>query len=293
MKLLYSLLLFSLILLNGTVALAAHGHYSSGVEGIKAGTLPPEGFYWKQYYVFYNADKMTDNRGKSVGDFKLNAFIWANRFIYSSPVQILGGNLIFDMIVPLQYTDVRMRNVFDDNKFSAGDILVEPFVLGWHGERWDAAFGVGVYLPSGEYSQHNQASPGKGFWTGMGTLGGTVYFDEAKTWSASVLARYEIHSKQEDTNITPGNDLSFEWGIGKVLNQYLEVGATGYCAWQLTDDTGDQSSPYRARNFGVGPEVVVNIPPWAMSVSLRSTWEFASENVPSGNMLTLSLTKAF
>ena len=34
------------------------GHYPAGVEGIKGGSLPPPGFYARDYNVFYYADRL-------------------------------------------------------------------------------------------------------------------------------------------------------------------------------------------------------------------------------------------
>ena len=42
--------------LFGTAFAQETGHYVNGVEGIKAATLPPPGFYYRLYNVFYNAD---------------------------------------------------------------------------------------------------------------------------------------------------------------------------------------------------------------------------------------------
>ena len=274
-------------------AFSAHGHYTSGVEGIRAATLPPEGLYFKQYHAWYQADRNYDNkRNRTPGRFNLDVYAMANRIIYSTPVEILGGNLVVDAIVPLQYTNIRTDG-FHDKKFSVGDIMLEPFLLAWHGERWDATLGIAFYLPTGEFSTRNHASPGKGFWTAMFTAGGTVYFDEAKSWSASLLSRYEVHTEQEHTDITPGNDFHFEWGIGKNFDQIFDIGVAGYSAWQVTHDSGPNSGNGLEQVHAVGPEIGFSIPQWAMHISLRSLWEFSAKNASKGNITTLSLTKAF
>ncbi|SFJ67504.1 Uncharacterized conserved protein [Desulfomicrobium apsheronum] len=282
----------------GSAALAGSGHYVSGVEGIKAATLPPEGIYWRMYNVLYTADDLRDKNGKEVDvDFDVNVYALVNRLIYSSGVEILGGNLVADIVVPLVYTDISMKaggmTLFDDNEFGLGDILIEPAVLAWHGPRWDAALGIGVYLPTGDFDADEPASPGKGFWTGMLTAGATFYFDEAKTWSISALSRYEIHSEQEDTDVTYGNDFHFEWGLGKTLAKTWDVGLAGYCRWQLTDDSGPGTTNDREEAYAIGPEVSVFVPDWGLGVSLRSLWEFENKVNSQGNVTTLMIMKAF
>ena len=285
-------------------AFGAHGHYVDGVEGINAGTAPPEGFYWRMYNLYYTASQMKDNKGETPGDFKAHVYAMANRFIYSTPIEILGGNLVVDAIVPLVYTDLYYKvgdnKIMDANRFGVGDILVEPFVLSWHGERWDALAGVGVYMPSGGFRDprsdflRHAADPGKGFWTFMGTLGGTVYMDAEKTWSASALARYEIHTEQSYTGTTPGNDFHLEWGVGKTFDKIFTTGAAGYCNWQTTRDTGNLANrDQRERGYAIGPEIGFVRPDWKFQVSLRSLFEFKNRNAPQGITTALVLTKAF
>lgn len=275
------------------------GHYVNGVEGIKAATLPPAGSKcYRMYHVFYNADTLMDPDGNELEiGFDVNVYALVNRFVWITNQKILGADFGFDVIIPLIYTDIKISALgVDDDQFGLGDIAVEPFILSWHGPRYDASFALAAYIPTGDYDMNEPASPGKDFWTGMITLGGTVYFDAARTWSASILSRYEIHSEKDDTDVTPGNDFHFEWGIGKTLAKIWDVGLTGYCQWQVTDDSGsgvwwdksDHDSVY-----AVGPEVVVFIPPATLFVSLRSQWEFEAVDRPEGNVTTLTLTKVF
>ena len=296
-KLVVALALCCCILGAGT-AFGASGHYTNGVEGIKAATLPPPGVYWRMYNAFYNADSTRTNTGKKApGDFDLSAFAWVNRLIWSTDVEILGGNLIMDVIVPMSYTDLSYKlngmTLANDDRFGLGDIMVEPFVLGWHGSWYDAAVGTGLYMPTGDFGGDRAVNPGMGFWTFMFTAGGTVYFDRDKTWSASVLSRYEVHTEQEDTDITPGNHFHFEWGVGKTLWQVVDVGVAGYCHWQVTDDSGPGATDDREEAYAAGPEIAMAFPEHGFQVSLRSLWEFENRNRPEGNITTLTLTKAF
>lgn len=286
------------IVMMGSAALAGSGHYVSGAEGIKGATLPPQGVYWRMYNLFYTADDLRDKHGDEIdADFDVNVYALVNRLVYSSGIEILGANVVADICVPLVYTDISMKaggmTLFDDNEFGLGDILIEPAILAWHGPRYDAALGVGVYLPTGDFDADEPASPGKGFWTGMFTAGATLYFDEARTWSASILSRYEIHSEQDDTDVTYGNDFHFEWGLGKTVAKIWDVGLAGYCRWQVTDDSGPGASDDREEAYAVGPEVSVFVPEWGLGVSLRSLWEFENKVNSQGNVTTLMIMKAF
>lgn len=303
-------------------ATAAHGqHYVSGVEGIKAATLPPPGHYWRTYGVYYSADELRDHNGdKAPLDFEVSVYALVNRYIWSSPIEILGGNYVADIIVPIVREDVKInvpgaqpqpaapRGCFDDapagpppaydkSRTGLGDICVEPLIIAWHGERYDAAAGVGLFIPTGNYDRDEAANPGRGMWTGMGTLGGTLYLDREKTWSASILGRYEIHSKVRSDDcrkFTPGNDFHFEWGLGKTLGRFYDVGLTGYCYWQTTHDSGTGlSDTHLGRVFSAGPEVMAFFPDIGLFASLRSQWEFGARDRSQGHITSLVLTKIF
>jgi hypothetical protein len=274
------------------------GHYVNGVEGIKAATLPPPGFYYRLYNVFYNADEYNDEDGDGLDmDFEVSVYAMVNRFIWITNKKILGADFGADIIIPLVYTDIEIKGTpVDDDGFGLGDITVEPFDLSWHGPRYDASFALAVYIPTGEYDKNEPASPGRDMWTGMITLGGTYYFDVDKTWSASILSRYEIHSAKDETDVTLGNDFHFEWGLGKTLAKIWDVGLAGYCHWQVTDDSGSDvvwDKSVHDEVYAVGPEVSVFIPPSTLFVSLRSLWEFNAKDRSEGNVTTLTLTKIF
>lgn len=293
------LLFFVLYCISAGVAHASSGHYVNGVEGIKAATLPPEGFYVRSYSAYYNAPDYRNKSNKIVNnDFRLNVFCQATRLIYSSNISVLGGNLLFDAIIPFQYTDISYKTGqssprTSESMFGLGDIMLEPLVISWHGDWYDAAVGTGIYLPTGYFSKNHPSSPGKGFYTVMFTAGGTVYFDSEKTWSASILSRYEVNTQQAETNTTPGNDFHFEWGIGKTFNKTTTVGVAGYCSWQTTDDSGSDATHDRTIAYAVGPEVGFDIPAYNAAVSVRFLKEFGNTNSSQGSIGTLTLTKRF
>jgi hypothetical protein len=111
------------------------GHYVHGVEGIKAATLPPPGFYYRLYTVYYDADQYMDQDGNEYSfDFDVTLFALVNRFIWVTDYKILGGNYFMDVIIPLLNTDLKHGALgFDDSKFGVSDIAIEPFGISWHG----------------------------------------------------------------------------------------------------------------------------------------------------------------
>jgi hypothetical protein len=275
-------------------AAAYTGHYINGVEGIRAATLPPPGYYYRMYTLFYSADALRDGSGDELNvGFEATALAIANRFIYSSNYSLLGGNYIADIIIPVVYQHINIGVAdIDDSQFGIGDICVEPFVLAWHGDRYDAAVGAAFYAPTGKYDKSDAASIGKDFYSVMFTAGGTCYFDPEKTIAASVLARYETHSRARGDDIKPGDDFHFEYGISKTVGAY-DVGLAGYCQWQIGDDDGTGASDIRDSVFALGPEFATMIPSLKLLASLRAQLEFGAEDRPEGKVVTLTLTKIF
>ncbi len=290
--------LAAMLALSAGAAQAADGHYVNGVEGIKAATLPPPGVYWRIYSTYYGAGEILDKNGDEIPvNFDLDVLAVANRFLWVTPLRILGGDYFADLTAPLVWTDLDMKRL---NVHSAeggfGDLCVEPFGLAWHGPQYDLSLGAAVYLPTGKYDIKEPASPGKDMYTGMFTFGGTLYADTEKTWSASLLARYETHSEKDETNVEPGDDFHFEWGLAKTLAQTFDVGLAGYCQWQITDDGGtgvtwDDSVHDQA--YAIGPEVAKFFPESNTGVSLRALWEFGVEDATQGSLVTLTISQGF
>ncbi len=267
-------------------------HYVAGVEGIKGASIPPPGFYVRDYNVFYTAGRMNDGDGDKV-PMDFNAFVYANviRGIWVADGKVLGGNFVMDALIPLQYTDIKAGGFKDDN-FGIGDIYVEPAALAWHGKQWDAALGYSFWAPTGEFDAMNPTKPGLGFWGHMLTFGGTYYFDTNKTWAVSLLNRYEFNMEQEDTDVTPGQTWTLEWGLSKSLKPTIDVGVVGYYQLQTTDNSG-AAGGNRPQRAGVGPEIVMLCPKLMLFTSLRYNYEFFAENRPQGHTIALTFTKRF
>jgi hypothetical protein len=263
-------------------------HYPTGLEGLKAASLPPPGVWFRDYNWFYYADHVNNSSGDRVAD--QTAFIYAQapRLIWITEVQVLGGNLGVDGLVPIFYKD--LKGV--DHDAGLGDLFFEG-TWSRHWKQWDLAFGAGAWAPTGEYHKDDVLSPGNGYWTEMLTAGATWYPDAAKKWSVSVLNRYEFNQEQEDTNITPGDAYTVEGGIGYAATAPIEIGAIGYYQQQVNGDRGINNPAPRDRVAGIGPEVNAFFPKMMLGISLRYAYEFMAENRFQGNTATLTITKKF
>jgi hypothetical protein len=267
-------------------------HYPAGAEGIKGASLPPPGVYLRDYNFFYSACSVD---GLPV-DADIFAYVQAPRLIWMTDWKILGATYGMDVIVPFAYKNVS-ATFGDGDKFGLADFQIEPVLLSCHLQRFDFSGGYALWVPSGEFSTSSPVkqltSPGSGFWTHMFTLGGVWYPDSEKTWALSLLNRYEINTEQDDTDITPGNMYTLEWGLSKTVYKGVDVGFIGYYQQLVTEDSGPGSSSDKSHVVGIGPEIVGMIPKVNVTASLRYAYEVAVKDRPEGQLFTLTLTKRF
>lgn len=280
-------------------AATSGSHYNYGVEGVLGATAPPPGWHYRMYNLWYNPNTLKDNSGNTVPvNFDLNVFASVQRIIHVTDIKILGADFLYDVVVPLVDTDFTFGPFSDSHSFTVGDIEIEPFALGWHQPRWDATFALAVIVPTGHFEGTEPASPGLGYWSGRLTLGGTYYFDDKKTWSASVLTRTLINGKQEDTDITPGSEFVAEYGVGKefmVANTWMiRPGLAGASYWQFTDDSDESATADQHKKaHAIGAELNIFYLPMLFQVNLRYLEEYGVDNGPEESRFIATLTKSF
>ena len=127
----------------------------------------------------------------------------------------------------------------------------------------------------------------------MLTLGGVWHPDAEKTWSLSLLGRYEICHEQDKTHVTPGNMTTLEWGLSKNFLHSVDVGLIGYYQQQITADSGTFAATALSHVVGVGPEVNVFWQKIGLFTSLRYVYEADAKDRPQGHTITLTLTRRF
>jgi hypothetical protein len=273
-------------------------HYVPGIEGIKGASLPPPGIYLRDYNVAYFSDRLNNGHGDQVAGTDAEAFIYANvpRLVWITDAQVLGGYLGVDALLPLQYTSVKMAPsaggpvMFNDTDFGIGDIFFEG-TWSKHTAHWDFAAGYGIWAPTGNSGYPTDA--GSGFWTHMITAGATYYFDAEKKWALSALNRWEINGEDDDTDQTPGQAYTLEYGLSYAVAKTVDVGLIGYYQQQVTEDGGPGATNARDRVSGVGPEVSVFYPKHTLGWSIRYAYEFMAESRFQGHTFTFTLTKRF
>jgi hypothetical protein len=291
------LLLAGLLAAPAVLQAQPTAHYVPGVEGLKAASLPPPGFYLRDYNVFYDAHTFNSPQGGSVDALNPRAYIYANvpRLIWITDLQLGGGNFGVDALLPLQYTSLRVGppgQVFHDQTFGIGDFFAEG-TWSKHIQQFDFSLGAGFWAPTGDFTPLNPTRAGLGYWGEMLTAGVTWFPDNAKQWAVSALNRYEFNQEQKDTDFTPGQAYTLEWGVSRTFCQTLDVGAVGYYQQQVTKDGGAGAPGALDRAAAAGAEVSYFYPPATIGASLRYLYEFLAEDRLQGQTIVLTITKRF
>jgi hypothetical protein len=112
---------------------------------------------------------------------------------------------------------------------------------------------------------------------------------------------YEIHGEKNDFDLTPGDNLTLNWGISQFLpltkdqKLLLELGPAGYSSWQITDDTGRdaRNGDVHDQVHAVGGQLGLAYVPWNAALNFKYFYEFAAEDRFQGQALTLSLSMKF
>jgi hypothetical protein len=323
-----------------TVAQAGEiGHFAPGVANIRDYAVPDPGFYGVLYNYWYTTDRLNDRNGNKVSsvtisprggpgltlpvDVDVNVYAISPTFIWVSDCKVLGAKYAAYIAPSFATSSVgaslatasgRGISGETDSQFGVGDLFVQPLWLGWSLTNWDLALGYGFYAPVGRYHTETVTLPvigpikteaadniGLGFWTHQ-IQGAVLWYPWAdKRMAVSTALTYEIHSEKDNFDLTPGQDLTFNWGISQYLplnkdqKLLLEVGPAGYSSWQITDDSGtDSRNPgVHDQVHAVGGQFGLTYVPWLLSVNFHGFYEFYSEDRFQGASLGLNIAKKF
>jgi hypothetical protein len=329
-------LILGLALITSITHGAEIGHYPPGLPNIRDLVVPEPGLYGVLYNYFYTTDRRNDGDGDEIDSVTLNprggpgvtldvdvdvdVYVLAPAFIWVSEWKILGAKYGAYILPAFANTSVGAslatatgRGVdADTSQFDVGDLFVQPLWLGWTLTHWDFAFGYGFYAPIGKYDTSTVTLPGGatvtaeaadniglGFWTHQ-LQGVVTWYPWAHKATAVVTAlTYEIHGDKEDFDLTPGQNLTWNWGISQFLplskdqNLLLEAGVTGYSSWQITDDSGsDARNPdVHDEVHAVGGQLGLTYIPWFASLNLHYFGEFSAQDRFQGQVFGVSLAK--
>lgn len=282
-------------------------HIPNGLSDFLGGVLPPPGFYWLNYLVYVQKDTIRDDSGDEPSGVDLDAgvFVEAPRFVWMTPVKILGATYGVQAIIPVYSADVEVDvsgvgKVVDSDSAGLGDITINPLILAWHfSPNFHAAFGLDIVLPTGNYDNDEAASQilSKNHWTFEPLVAVSYWFPGGFDASAKIM--YDFHTKNTDPGggadeLKPGQEFHFDWGLSYALGKEdFRLGAAGYYYMQTTEDEIDGEKQDAARLMAAGPAFKWWPGMGRFSVTAKYLKEFAGKNTNEGQSFWLNSVVAF
>jgi len=267
------------------------GAYPNGAEDFMSGAVPPPGTYFINYFDYYSADSFRDNKGgKAPIPFDINVYVNVFRLIHVTNKQILGGYWGMHVFLPLMKMDVHNSPRGSGSKEGLGDIIIDPFILSWHGRNWHAATGIDIYCPTGSYDKDRVANIGRNYWTFEPIVSGTYVTDSGFEVSAKFM--YDFNTENTDTDYHSGQEFHVDYTVGQRIGP-LNVGVGGYYYQQTTDDEfgGADVPDNKGMVVAVGPQAKYSHK--NMSFIFKYQFEVESRNRPQGNNLWAKFVYAF
>ncbi len=210
--------------------------YPNGAENWFAGAVPGYGTYFINYLGHYGGTLRTGsgdeaNLGGSTPS--VGAYFDAVRIVQVTDRKFLGAIWALHVIAPFveQSMDLGGRR----SQFGMGDLIVDPVILGWHGEHYHVATGVDIALPTGHYNADiPQESIGAGYYSFEPLVALTYQFKGG--WETSAKMMYNLKTANSTTDYHSGQEFHMDYVVGKHLGP-LSVGVSGYAVKQITNDT--------------------------------------------------------
>ncbi|MBW1917924.1 MAG: transporter [Deltaproteobacteria bacterium] len=282
-------LIWGMILFIGVIPLSAQATerglaaYPDGVENFFTGAFPPPGVYYQNFLMYYYADHFKGGPP----EVRIESFAQVFRLIYSSKVEILGGNWGMHVVLPLIYTGMRSKPInFSDYQFGLGNTCINPCILGWHFGDYHVTAGFEIIFP-GSYNSSDAASPSQNYFTFQPVL--ALGWFPKSGFGITAKFMYDFPTNNEDPikftgardHYHSGQAFHFDYCVDYAVLPNLRIGAAGYYYVQTTADTVDgREIGYHGREFAIGPAIKYDYK--RFTFCLINQFEIAALNRPEG-----------
>ncbi|HEV7365457.1 MAG TPA: transporter [Gemmatimonadales bacterium] len=292
----------------GTFALCGNawaqnrGVYPLGMNATNSGVTPAPGFTYSNLFILYARDKSKGADGELLTTGSNSVLMDMNSLIWVSRKKILGATYSASATIPFA------NNSLSSNATGAisgggglADSYYQPVILGWRTERAGIRAIYGFLAPTGRFEFGADDNVGSGYWTHVLASGQTVYLTQDKRTAISAFQMYEWHTTQEGTGIHPGQTLSLDYSVTRMLplgqDMTLQVGVVGYEQRQTTNKSGpgitqDQAEARYAVN-ALGFAGNLSLPERRVTLGLKYYKEFSNRSTFQGYALQISGSVAF
>ncbi len=287
---------FVVVLSLTAAGTTAHGYNQPSVNlgftsFLDGGPPAGPGFYFTQYFQYWNADTFTDSNGSELpGGRELDAVISLTQFIYQSDQAILaGGKWGLDVIVPMVHLDLDAGPASDNS--GVGDLLVGPFlqwdpIMGDNGPIFMHRVELQMIFPTGDYDNDSAVNPSSNHFSFNPYWAGTLFL--SPKWTASCRLHYLWNDENTDgprgDDVQAGQTVHGNFAMAYMLiPDRLRVGVNGYFLYQLEEDEKNDVSQSDSEEqvLAVGPGLVYSFSK-DNHIFFNLYFEMEAENRPEG-----------
>src|SRR5262245_10730794 len=279
------------------------GVYPTGMNALNAGAAPAPGWAYSNLFIANARDERTGPSGETLATGEQSVLLDLNTFAWGTREPVFAGARF-----GATATIILSRNSLESDTEGSlgggsglGDLFIQPAILGWTKGQYDWRVAYGIVAPTGRFEAGADDNVGSGYWTHALSSGLTVYSSEGRSHSLAAFAMYELHEKQETTDVRPGDTLTLDASWMHVATRRadlsVQAGAVGYAQWQTTDKRGPDVTPDDAadhyRVYALGLAASAAWPERRSSVAFKLFREFDARSTFEGYSLQLSAAIAF
>jgi hypothetical protein len=280
--------------------------YQPGIRGPMMGALPPPGVYFNNAFFFYSGSVAARPEGRFITtNVNADAIVDMMGLTYVTKYKPAGAQFGMSALFPAVAHVNLSGDVATPNKGSIrrekgitgiGDLYLSPFMLGWHSGNFHYLWDVGVFLPTGKYSELSIVNIGKNRF-GFQTDFGFTYFDPKLGPQVNVYTGFTVPLENTANDYLSGADWHMDYSGLYVWPFRLAVGLQGYIQQQITPDSGSGAllGDFKGRLLGMGPVISYDarIKTFNLNLNVRYFHEFLTKNTFSGDGLWFSLGFGF
>ena len=280
-------------------------------EGLAAGAVPPQGFYFINDSVFVPTYHAFDDLGHSETNVKLFAYVDIPVLLWSTGLKFLCADYAVAIIEPFDYTNLRIQTggptvgvpgpntYMGGAQFGAYNTIVVPIILSWRlpcDFRIKGAFAVsfddGTTSPEdrvkGQRFQPDggiYAESSNGYYAFVPQLG--ISWLHAG-WNISADIMYSIATKDNTTNYQSADEIMIDYTVTYTWKRWtFGVGAAQENQIAADKISGVSVPGSRVSLYTLGPILGYNFGP--CSLMLTYGWDLMTKNDVGGEAFNARL----
>jgi hypothetical protein len=230
--------------------------YASGGDNFLLGAVPPPGLYVLQFANFYSSTRSIDNNGNArpIPGFSVHGNVLATRIVWSTPYQLLGGNLVMHTILPIANLSVEAGGS-SQTKTGIADVTFGPAIANHYSEHLHSVYGFDLVAPTGAYNKNDLTNIGRNYWS-LQPLFAMSYTDK-NGFNGDFKATLNLNQTNSATQYRSGTEFNLDYAAGYSVARDWVAGVSGYWYRQVKDDSqnGVTVANARGRAMAIGPSV--------------------------------------